>query len=109
MNFLRSLFGGGGRGASGDPNALYLYIQPKGCDEVVRVRINLMNDLSESDEGQGYIVHKVARGIKCRQNVELFLTFNAQRKLVEQKVDNGKAVDAAAYDAWLAANPPPNA
>lgn len=109
MNFLKSLFGGGGGRSSGDPNALYLYIQPNDCDEVVRVRINLMNDLSESDEGQGYIVHKVARGTKCRQNVEIFLTFNAQRKLVGQQIDDGVAVDIAAYQAWLAANPPPGA
>ncbi len=106
MNFLRSLFGGGGQNSS-DPNGLYIYVQPKGCDEVVRVRINLMNDLSESDEGQGYIVHKVARGTKCHQNVEIFLTFNGQRKVVEQHIENGSAVDAAAYQAWLAANSPP--
>ena len=108
MKFLKTIFGGGGS-QGGDSNALYLYVQPKGCDEVVRVRINLMNDLSESDDGQGYIVHKMARGTKCRQNVEIFLTFNAQRRLVEQQIDDGVAVEAATYEAWLAANPQPDA
>ena len=51
MDFLKRLFGGGG--ASGEDSAgLYYYVKPKGCDEVVRVRINRNNDLSLDDDGK---------------------------------------------------------
>jgi hypothetical protein len=46
MQFLKSLFGGGGSGLSsspsGDSDGLYMYVQGTGCDEVVRVSISGM-------------------------------------------------------------------
>jgi hypothetical protein len=108
MNFLRSLFGGP-RGSAADRSGLYVYVRPTGCDEVIRVRINLLNDLSESDEGGSYFVHKLARGVKCRQNIEIDLAFDGQRRIREQHITGGEFVDAAAYEAWLQASPPPAA
>jgi len=103
MDFFRKLFGGGGASDGGDRDGLYLYVQPDGCDEVIRVRINRLNDLSESDEGGTLFVHKLARGVKCRKNVELDLFFNAQRQLTDQHITGGRFVDVAAWQAWTAA------
>lgn len=108
MNFLKSLFGAGGqrsskgRGNAEDGRALLLYVRPKRCDEIVQVRIDLWNDLSERDEG-GYFARKLARGRRCPFESELHLTFNARRELVEQGLQNGEWMDEAAYRAWQAA------
>lgn len=91
---------GGGAQVPGDRSGLYVYVRPNGCDEVVRVRINLMNDLSEADEGPGLFVHKVVRGVKCRQNVEVDLIFDDKRRLLEQHITDGAFVDAVAWEAW---------
>jgi hypothetical protein len=104
MDFFKKLFGGGdskagSRGFGGDPDGMYYYVQPRGCDEVVRVRVHRYNDLSERDEG-GYWAHKVIRGTKCPQNVELDLYYDTNRKLTNHTVANGALVDAAAYEAW---------
>lgn len=103
VSFLKSLFGGQ-RGPAADRSGLYLYVRPSGCDEVVRVRINLLNDLSESDEGGSYFVRKLARGVRCRQNIEIDLTFDGQRRISEQRISGGEFVDAAAWDAWQQAS-----
>jgi hypothetical protein len=102
MEFFKKLFGGGGAPSSqsGDPYGLYLYVQPRGCDEVVRIRINLMNDLSERDEG-GYWVHKVVRGTKCFQTAELDVYFSKSRQMTNTEIQGGALVDQAAYEAWL--------
>lgn len=101
MDFLRRLFGGGGAQSS-DPDGLYFYIQPKGCDEVIRVRINRMNDISLADDGETYWVRKSVRGTKCRQTAELELYFDRNRKLSSSEVTDGDLVDAHAYEAWMA-------
>jgi hypothetical protein len=104
MQFLRSLFGGGPRPArqTGDPDGLYYFVRPDGCEEVVRVRINRNNDLSLTDDGSGYLVHKHVRGVKCRQGVELDLYYNSKRQLINAEVSGGALVTEADYQAWLA-------
>lgn len=111
MQFLKKLFGMGGGGGltsvpSGDSDGLYLYVQPKGCEEIVRVRINLRNDLSLTDDDRGYLVHKLARGQKCFQSVDMTIHFDGQRRIIEREIDGGQFVDASDYEAWLAAQTP---
>ena len=103
MNFLRRIFSGsGGRVERG----LVLYVQPRACKEVIRVRIDTHNDLSEADEG-GYYVRKLARGsdYKCMREVEIEVYFNNNRHLSRVVVTGGTQMDEAAYDAWLASQP----
>ncbi|MCL4249647.1 MAG: hypothetical protein KJ065_16000 [Anaerolineae bacterium] len=106
MDFLNRIFGGGSRGSSGDPDGLYYYVRPQGCDEVIRVRINRMNDLSLADDGKSYWVHKVVRGIKCRQTVDLNLYFDSNKRLTNTEIENGDLVDVSAYDEWMAQQNP---
>ena len=53
MELLKRLFGGnsGSRSFGGDADGLYFYVRPNGCEEVVRIRVNTMNDPSLRDEG----------------------------------------------------------
>ena len=49
MGWLQRLFGGRGRDSTpGDPHGLYLFVRCNRCHEVVRIRVNLSNDLSAS-------------------------------------------------------------
>lgn len=112
MEILKKLFGGGGGGGSdsgvaGDRSGMYYYVQPNGCEEVVRVRVDRNNDLSLSDDNKSYWVRKGVRGVKCRQTVELELYYDANRRLTGSELKGGVLVDEAAYQAWLASQEQP--
>lgn len=102
MDFLRRLFGGGG---GDDSKGMYVYVRPRGCDEVVRVRIDRYNDLSLSDDGETYWVHKYVRGTKCFQQVEVDLFFDKNRQLQNSEVAGGSLVSEEEYNAWVSSNP----
>ena len=64
------------------------------CGEIIEGRIDLDNDLSLNDEGDGYIVHKGLIGNnRCFQQVEVEMKFTSDRKLIEQQVQGGKFVE----------------
>ncbi|MDZ4768855.1 MAG: hypothetical protein SGJ24_06975 [Chloroflexota bacterium] len=108
MGIFKRIFGGGSGGGQrgfgdGDPaHLLSVYVQPRGCDEVVQVRVNLHNDLSENDDGGGYIVRKTVMGTTCFQRAELTMSFDGNRRVRDQQVEGGTIVDAAALAAWKA-------
>jgi len=103
MDFFRKLFSGGNTN-DGDRAGLYFYIQPLGCEEIVRVRIDSNNDLSLADDNTTYFVRKTVRGstYKCNREAELELFFDAARRLQNQQVNKGKLVTKAEFEAWLA-------
>lgn len=84
----------------GDKNAYFVYVRPKRCLEVVRVRINLMNDLSLTDDESGYFVRKLASAQRCPFQAEISLLFDRNRRLVEAEVENGEMVTQADYVQW---------
>lgn len=99
VNFLKKLFSGG---SSGDRNSMYIYVKLHRCDEIMKVRVNLYNDLSLTDDG-AYYCRKVVSAIRCPFPAEVELYFDKSRRLVESRVDKGELVDEAAY---LAATTP---
>ena len=104
MDYLRRLFGGGGKGGD-DSKGVYVYVRPRGCDEVIRVRIDRYNDLSLSDDGETYWVHKYVRGVKCFQQAEVDLFFDKNRHLQNSEVTDGALVSEEEYNAWVSSNP----
>jgi hypothetical protein len=98
MNFLKKLFGGSSGGNS--DRARYFYVRPKRCNEVVKVRIDMMNDLSIADEG-GYFVRKIARAMRCPFPAELHLNFDDNKNLTQVGVQDGEMVEEADYQAWV--------
>lgn len=98
MNFLKKLFGGERRSRD---DGYYLYVQPKMCKEIVRVRINLSNDLSLSDDNESYWVRKMVSATRCPFQAELTLYFDKSRRLQSKDISNGEYVDEAAYQAYL--------
>lgn len=97
MNFLRKLFGGG---ANASPE-MYVYIRPKACREIVRVRINLYNDLSLTDDESGYLVRKEGRGNRCPFPAEFTLHFDRNRNVTQREIENGEFATEANYEDFL--------
>lgn len=94
MNFLKNLFGGAG---APQDDALYVYVQPKMCKEIVRVRIDMKNQLSRTDDETGYFVRKTARGQRCPFAAEMTLRFDGTRRLIEKTIENGSFVTEEEY------------
>jgi hypothetical protein len=101
MNFLRKLAGlfAGGPSVSGDVG-LYYYVKCDRCGEVIRVRINPMNDLSRTDDDKGYFVRKGIVGTRCYSQIEAEFSYSSNRKLTDTTISGGKLVDAEAYETY---------
>ncbi len=103
---LQRLFSGGGNNSNQRTSFFYVQVykapnRPSDGDEVVEIRVDLINDLSLDDEG-GYFSRKVAVGPKTFKQAELLLYYDANRKLRGTEVGNGELVGRADYDAYLA-------
>jgi hypothetical protein len=101
MNFLKSLaslFTGPARGPSG---TFYpIRVKCNRCGEIIEGQINMNNDLSieynHMGESIGYTCRKVLMGSgRCFQQIEVELTFNANRGLKEKEISGGRFVDEA--------------
>lgn len=99
MDFLKRLFGMGGGTAS--DGGYYLYVRPKMCKEIVRVRVNLTNDASLNDDESGYILRKTASATRCPFQAEITLHLNKSRGIVEREISNGEFVTEADYLAYM--------
>jgi len=68
------------------------------CGETLTAEVNLNNDLSVDygDEGSGpttYFCRKLLTGTeRCFQQIEVLLTFDAERNLRDKKITGGKFV-----------------
>ena len=102
MSFLRRLFGGGGQG--GSDSALYLYVRLKNCDEVVRVRVGMTNELSEQDDGTFYVRKLISSSNWRCGKAELHIYFDKNRKLQHSQVIGGEEAKRADYEAWAASD-----
>lgn len=92
MNILKSLFGGGGRD---DDRGIYFYVQPKMCQEILRIRVDPLNDLSQTDDGKGYWCRKLASAARCPFQAELELYFDKNKRYTHSDVENGELVSEA--------------
>ncbi|MEP7289290.1 MAG: hypothetical protein ABI947_26360 [Chloroflexota bacterium] len=98
MNFLKQLsnFLAPKAGPSRDPG-LYYYVRCARCGEVIKVRINSMNDLSANDEGSLF-VRKVIVGRRCYNRIEAEFTYDTNRKLIDTEINGGTLVTQTDYD-----------
>ena len=99
MGFLKkiakSLFGGGGGQRS---PTLEFAVRCASCGEVIHGQINLHNDLSVQYDGDDpfYFCRKGLVGsgeTRCFQQVIVEYTFDAQRQVIERRVEGGRFVD----------------
>lgn len=86
--------------ASGKPEGMVtqIAVQCLRCGEIIQSRIDLRNELSVQYEDSGqptYICRKElmsAEG-RCFQRIDIELTFDANRRLLQQEVRGGRFVD----------------
>lgn len=92
---LKSVFTGGGQKAS----EYWIYVRCRRCGEVIKTRLDLQSGLSRSDEG-GYLVRKTLVGNQlCFERIEVTLTFDENRQLVDREIQRGEFITAEAYEA----------
>ena len=96
MNFLKNLFGGGGRN---EDRGMYFYVRPKMCQEVLRIRVDPLNDLSRTDDGKGYWCRKLASAARCPFQAEVEIYFDKNKRMTGSDVTNGELVSEGE---WLA-------
>ncbi len=89
MSFLKKLLSG----APSKPEKRYYTFNVKcnRCGEVIEGRVDLDNDLSLNDDGDGYQVRKGLIGASRRfQQIEMKLTFGSSRQLQEKTITGGE-------------------
>ena len=92
MGFLKNFFGG--TPAKPEKHYYTFNVKCKRCGEIIEGRVDLDNDLSLNDEGNGYIVRKGLLGAnRCFQQIEVELNFNSSRQLLDQQITGGEFVN----------------
>ncbi len=82
-----------------DDPSFWFTVQCKRCGEKIRGRVDMRNDLSQQyDEEEGktpYFTRKVVMGSGslCFQQIEVELTFDENRKLINRQIQGGDFVD----------------
>ena len=89
MGFLKNLFSN----TAPKPEKRYYIFQAecRRCGEIVEGRVDLDNDLSLDDQGDGYIVRKTLMGSnRCFQQIAVELNFDSARQLTEKSITGGE-------------------
>jgi hypothetical protein len=93
MGFLKKLFSN----VTSAPEKRYYTFNVKcnRCGEVIEGRVDLDNDLSLNDEGDGYFARKGLLGAnRCFQQIEVELTFDSARQIQEKAITGGEFVES---------------
>ena len=107
LDTLKSVFGFGGGAGGGPDRGLYLYVRCNRCQDIVRVRVNMANDLQQeyvesSDDVAGYSLTKGIVDSKCFRPMTLTMQFDRRRNELERSVEGGTLVDSDAWEAQQA-------
>jgi len=94
MGIIKSLFGG----FSAKPDKRYytFNVRCNRCGEIIEGRVDLDNDLSLNDEGDGYHIRKglIGSGDKlCFQQIEVEMQFTSAREMTERNIQGGTFVE----------------
>ena len=91
MGFLKNLFGG--TPTQPEKHFYTFNVKCKRCGEIIEGRVDLDNDLSLNDEGNGYFARKTLMGSnRCFQQIEVELIFDSERQLLEKTITGGEFV-----------------
>jgi hypothetical protein len=93
MGFLKKLF-------SNEPSKpekrYYTFnVKCRRCGEIIEGRVDLDNDLSLNDEGDGYLVRKGLIGSgdnHCFQQINVELKFSSTKAVIEEQIQGGTFV-----------------
>jgi hypothetical protein len=89
MSFLKNLFSS--TPAKPDKKYFTFRVKCNRCGEILECRVDLANDLSLNDEGNGYFARKGLMGSSlCFQQIEVELTFDSSRRMIEKNISGGE-------------------
>jgi hypothetical protein len=92
MDFLKHLFHS--PAPKSRKNYYTFNVKCNRCGEIIEGHVDLDNDLSLNDEGDGYFVRKLLMGGNlCFQYIEVKLTFESTRQLLEKTITGGTFVE----------------
>jgi len=93
MNFLKNIFSG--TPAQPDKHFHTFNVKCKRCGEIIEGRVDLDNDLSLNDEGNGYFARKMLMGSnRCFQQIEVELIFDSARQITGQDITGGEFLES---------------
>jgi hypothetical protein len=101
MDFLKrfgKMLTASGPSTSSD-SGLYYYIRCHRCGEVIKVRVNPMNDLSHNDDNTQRFTRKTIVGRRCYNRIEALFTYDNDSKLIDTEISGGKLVTVEDYEA----------
>jgi hypothetical protein len=80
----------------------WLYVQCDRCGEKIRTRVDLRNDLSvrygKTDRDTTRFCRKTVVGSgRCFQEIEVELTFDAHRQLIDRHIQGGNFISEEEY------------
>jgi len=88
---------------SDDDRTYHVYVKPKMCKEILKVRIDMMNGPSRTDDGKGFYLRKLARGTRCPFEVEMEFWWDGRRRLENREINNGEWATYEEYEAFVEA------
>jgi len=92
---LRGALGGSGGSRVQDARNYWFYVRCSACGETIKGRVDLYNELSQREEGAGFLVRKTLIGSeRCYRPIEVTLYFDENRRLTDQKIRGGEFVSA---------------
>ena len=85
-----------------DSSDYWVYVKCDQCGEKLRTRVNLYNDLSiqysETEGSNTYFCRKTIIGSeRCFFPIEIELTFDQQRNLVDRTIQGGQFISEAEF------------
>lgn len=101
MNIWKKITGAFSSGSQSDANTYWIYARCNRCGEVLRGRVDLRSELSIQfkQNKTTYFCRKVLIGEqRCFQRIEVQLTFNQQKKLLDREIQGGVFIDRAEYE-----------
>ena len=108
MGFLQKLFSGGPKAQKDETaEAIFIYSQCNKCQEKFRNRIDKQHDLLQNyaESGPAYTAHKEITGSRCRNVLVVDLEFDAQRRLQDKSIQNGRFISREGYEGQETASP----
>jgi hypothetical protein len=84
----------------------WIHVRCSRCGEVITARVDLMNDLSLDYSTGRYWTRKVLIGqgeARCFQPIEVTLTFDKNKQLIERTISGGEFLEPDQVDAARAA------
>ena len=89
MSFLKNLFSS--TPAKPEKNYYTFTVKCIRCGEIIEGRVDLDNDLSLNDDGNGYLVRKTLMGSnRCFQQIQVELNFDSGRQITEKNISGGE-------------------